>query len=726
MTITSGVVSGGPYTLAGTTDLTAAASIWYFAGDLTIPEGVTVNITGNVQLRVRGYLTINGTINGVGGGWAGVADNSNATTIVTGNPGWVGASRGHDGTVITALSADRIKYRTMPPAATPGRHPTFPHISLEVSGNSILGMPTDLRGTGGGPGGKVLRIPRIFGMTADDVTFLRSGGSGGDGGAGLCTVSRGLGIGANGRIDLSGEDSATPTAYTTNVEGKSVSFFPGAGGAGGPGSYLCLIDGGLLSVPDLAGRFVARTGRPPVPTHTTALTSPAEEKYKRKDSPFVGFISEPSVISALDLSFACQRIQYVPAPETAVPDSSTLAAVTDVIVTQGSSGYVISFTPSEGAPPGTIYEIWEHTSATPFASAVKRVEGAATAFFMPRPNTTTVYVWVRARYRMDTGVVIYSTQVPAADGIPAASAANAGTYATATPTSISGVAASTTITTGSITAGLVGATPTTYSWARISGSTSISANSASSAATTFTATGVGPGVTVSAVFRCTVNSSYTVDVAVDCTNQGSTLAISASPTTVSATGDTSTITTGSSTANASGGTGSYAFVWARVSGSTGIAPVSPNAATTTFTATGMTAGEARSAVMRCTVTDASANTATVDVSVTITRLAASIIVTLVPTAISADSPYSTITTGNVSASAAGGTSPYSYAWTKVSGGGISANSPASSLTSFTATLVAVGENRTATWRCTATDAGGLTGTRDVDVTVFRTWSGEEP
>jgi hypothetical protein len=726
MTITSGVVSGGPYTLAGGTDLTAAGSIWYYNGDLTIPEGVTVNISGNVQIRVKGYLTINGTITGVGGGLSGVADNSNALTVVTGNPGWVGASRGHDGCVITALSADRIKYRTMPPATTAGRHPTFPYIALEVSGNSILGIPTDLRGTGGGPGGKVLRVPRIFGLSVDDVTFLKAGGTGGAGGAGLCTVSRGLGLGANGRINLSGADTAAAAAYTTNVEGKSVTFYPGAGGAGGPGSYLCLIDGSLLSVPDLAGRFVARTGRPAVPTHTTALASPEEEKWKRKDTPFVGFVNEPSVISALDLSYACQRIQYVPASETAVPDSQSLAAVTDVIVFQGSSGFVVSFTPSEGAPSGTVYEIWEHTAATPFASAVKRMEGAATAFFVPRPNTTTVYVWVRARYRMDTGVVIYSTQVPAADGIPAASAANAGTYATATPTSVSGVAASTSITTGAVTAGLVGATPTTYSWARISGSTSISANSASAASTTFTATGVGTGVTVSAVFRCTVNGSYTVDVAVDCTNQGSTLAVTASPSTLTASADASQITTAASTANASGGTGSYAFVWTRVSGSTGISAVSPNAAASTFTATGLTNGEARSAVMRCTVTDASSNTATVDVSVTITRLAAPIVVTLVPTAISADSPYSTITTGAVAASAAGGTAPYSYAWTQVSGGGISANSPASYYTTFTATLVAVSETRTATWRCTATDALGVTGTRDIDVSVFRTWSGEEP
>jgi hypothetical protein len=180
----------------------------------------------------------------------------------------------------------------------------------------------------------------------------------------------------------------------------------------------------------------------------------------------------------------------------------------------------------------------------------------------------------------------------------------------------------------------------------------------------FTATGVTAGATISAVFRCTVNGTYTVDVAVDCTNTGSTLAVTASPSTVTATGGTTTITSSASTASASGGAGGYTYTWARISGSTGISAVSPNSQATTFTAIGLAADEARSAVFRCTVTDAASATATVDVSVTITRLGTSgVVLSLSPTSLYASAATSSITTSAVTASASGGTAPYSYAWT---------------------------------------------------------------
>lgn len=716
-TITAGVVSGTPATLAGTSDLTASASVWYYSGDLTIPAGVTVNITGNVQLRIKGYLTVNGTINGVGGGWPGVADNTDMSPLLAGNPGYVGNARGNDGLVVTRIkpSENQIAIRTGPPLTTVGANAAFPYIALEVVGNTLIGLPTDIRGTGGGPGGKVIR--RVNTFSGLDETFYASGGTGGDGGAGLCTISRGFGVGANGVINLSGDDTTTPSAYSLNA-GKTANLFPGAGAPGGPGAYLLLLDGGLLSVPDLAGRLRCYSGSITLPSYRTALTDSAVAQFKAIEGPFVGYITDPSVISGLDLSFSASRIQYVPAPETPVEDSQTLAPVSGLSITSGSSGFVVTFTPGAGSPAGTIYEVWQYSAATPFASATKLMEGAATAFFVPRNNTTTVYVWVRARYTTDTGKILYSATNPTTSGQAAAAAATAGTYAIASPSSIHGTAASASVTTDTVTASLVGGTGTTFAWARQSGSTSINANSASAAGTTFSATGVAVGETLSAVFRCTIDGTYTVDVVVDCTNTGASLSATASPSSLTKTGTTTALTTASTTVSPSGGSGGYTYAWTRTSGSTGIAIDSASAATTTFSATGLSVGETRVAQFRCRTTDSSA--AYVDTYVNVTIGRTSLSVSLSPTSLSKVGATSSLTTASVTATPSGGTAPYAYAWTKLSGDAITCNSPSAATTTFTASgLAAGGADRTATYRCTVTDSAAVSAVADIVVYIER-------
>jgi hypothetical protein len=508
MTISSGVVSGGPYTLTGGTNLTS--SVWYYDGDLTIASGVTVNITGNVQIRVKGYLTHNGTISGVGGGLAGVVDNGTAT-VIAGNPGWVGNARGNDGICRVNITDDFVKIKTQPCALTQSKHAAFPYVQLEVVDDALNGLPTDLRGTGGGPGGKVVH---------ENGTYYANGGTGGTGGAGLCTISRGFGIGANGRIDLSGDSTSAPAAFDMMHEGNDIEAYPGAGGAGGPGGFLCLIDGALLSVPDFAGRFVGRTGtvNPPA-SYTTALAGIEPEKWKRKNRPFAGYLANPDVISAMDYSFSAHRIQYVPASETETTEPDSLAV---------------------SASSSTLTKAEDSAAITSAAVGVSASRGSA---------------------------------------------------------------------------------PYTYAWTKVSG------------------------------------GSITIDSAA--------------------------------------------------------------AATTTFSVSGMTTGEVRSAVMRCTVTDSSSplNVASVDVTVTLTRTAISL--ALAPTALSRAGSYSSQTTSGVTATASNGAGGYSYAWTKVSGDSITIGSASSASTTFSAVGLDHGEIRVATFRCTATDLAAATTTKDIVVTIHR-------
>ena len=706
-TITGGVMATGSYTLAGGADLTT--SVWYYNGDLTIPAGCTLNISGNVQLRVRGYLTVNGQILGVGGGKAGVADNGTTTPVLSGNPGYVGNARGSDGITVYRIkpSTNQVGVRSKAAAITTAANQSFPYLALEVSGSTLKGLPTDLRGTGGGPGGKVVH---------DDGGFYKSGGTGGNGGAGLCTISRGLGVGANALIDLSGANTTTPSAYSVSLSiGKSVDVYPGAGAPGGPGGYLCLIDGALLSVPDLAGRLRCRTGIITRPTYKTALADTADAFYKPPDSPIAGWLDNPDTISDLDLSFSASRIQYVPAPETATADSQTLPPVEGVTVTKGTSGYTVTFTPGSGTPAGAVFEVWDYTSATPFSSATKRVEGASTSLVVPRADTNTVYCWVRAKYTTATGAVIYSTESPSGTGLAAGAAAVAGTYATASPTSASATAANSSLTTSSVTASLVGGTGTTFSWAKVSGDT-FTITSPSSASTTFSITGVGAGVTRSAVYRCTINSTYTIDVSVTATNTSGALAATASPTTLAKTGSGSSLTTASTTVSPSGGAGGYTHSWAKVTGGS-ITADSPTSATTTFSATGLADGETRTATFRDTVTDAASATVQVDVSITMTRQGLS--VTLSTSYRYKEGAASSLTTASVTGTPSGGTAPYTYSWAKQSGGSITVNSPTAATSTFVASGLASGENRTAVYRLTVTDALSATAYADLTVEIQR-------
>jgi len=77
-----------------------------------------------------------------------------------------------------------------------------------------------------------------------------------------------------------------------------------------------------------------------------------------------------------------------------------------------------------------------------------------------------------------------------------------------------------------------------------------------------------------------------------------------------------------------------------------------------------------------------------------------------------------VTTNTVTAAATGGTAPYTYAWTRISGAsGFNALSASEAATRFRITLDA-DEGADAVFRVTATDARGRTGTFDVSASAY--------
>jgi hypothetical protein len=388
-TITGGVMATGSYTLTGGSSLTASGSIWYHDGDLTIPQGCTLNISGNVQLRIRGYLTVNGTINGVGGGLAGVADNTSPTVQLLGNPGWVGNSRGLDGIDAAQDYANgNARLQTVPVPVTQGKHAAFPYLEVTVSGNTLTGLPTDLRGTGGGPGGKI---------TSGGKADLRAqGGAGAAGGAGLAVISRGFSTGASATINLSGNSPTAPSLHgpLPNM------YYPGAGGAGGPGSFLLLLDGSAVSAPDLTNRFIANTGTIPQPAQVsgklTFLDNEPYHRYSDNEDPWAGY-PDPAVISGRSLAGSAQRIQFIPAPETATADPVAAPPAPSGLTAVAQDGFVlVSWTlPTDPASYDAV-EIFASTT-NDRTTAVKVFDGRSSDFKHVLADQVARFYWARSR-----------------------------------------------------------------------------------------------------------------------------------------------------------------------------------------------------------------------------------------------------------------------------------------------------------------------------------------
>lgn len=382
-----GVIQPGTYSLTGNADMNASGAVYYYTGDLELADGATLQVNNNVQIRVRGFFTCNGDIDGIGRGKAGVADSAGYDTVQTGTSGFIGNSRGMDGAQLKQ-SGRSSNISTIPCSLTQGQHSAFPYLDLAISGTSLVGIPSDLRGTSGGGGGKVQRS-QIDGSSPE----VRSvGGAGANSGAGLAIICRGLAFGASGSINLSGASSAATSVVTFP------NFYPGAGGAGSPGGLLILLDGSGISLPDVGGKFIGACGTVPVsgtPMPMRGPVSAVELNYSGWSPPGAGYLDE-AMISALDLSNSAHRIQYVPETQTPAEDEDQLPpAPTSLAVSAGQLENTITI----GMPPAGSFDVIEIyaaiTNDRTGATLVDSVGGSA--YRHQLTGGVTRYYWVRSR-----------------------------------------------------------------------------------------------------------------------------------------------------------------------------------------------------------------------------------------------------------------------------------------------------------------------------------------
>lgn len=417
VTIVGDVMTAAPASpYAGGATLTAAESILYHDGPLTIGAGVDFKFTENVQLRVKGFLTVNGKITSIGGGFAGATDDT-TTSEVSGTPGYVGNTRAWDGIQIGQRSGNPIQ-STRPAPVTRGKYSQAPQLELSISGTTLTGLPTDLRGTSGGAGGKLNY----------QSTRVAAAGAGGASGGGLAIICRGLGFGVAGQIDLSGTDGALGSSYA--YEDKT--WYAGSGAGGGPGSLLVLLDGGSISWPDLESKFIGKVGITPDPNYTSGIVNryldPGEaHRYNRNEQGFAGY-RDPSIISGLDLSYSALRIQYLPEPQTATADQGSKPPAATNLVADGQIGFNFITATLDAPDQYDSIEFWAAATNDRSGAGLLPV-GKSAAIMHPLPGGSTRYYWVRTvRYPSPDEAPVYSDWYPssATGGISATASSAAG------------------------------------------------------------------------------------------------------------------------------------------------------------------------------------------------------------------------------------------------------------------------------------------------------------
>lgn len=355
LTITAG-------TLTGDADMNAAGAIYYYDGDITIPAGDTLFITQNVQIRYTGTISVYGRIDGVGGGLAGGAHGASTSGLVGLGVTYAG------GGIVDPYEGDAYH----PPVPTGWYHFSYPgyitgedaptsvsYPALVNNSTSLLGIPSELRGTSGGPGGWIHFTPGV------GIVKTSDGGNGGAGGAGLALVGRGAVSGVNTQIDLSGAPGAEGGAPVSEY---SQMWVPGSGAGGAPGGLLVLSDG-TLTVNTLAPYFVAEVGA--TPTRGTPMrrigTTETPSPTDLNSSYFThGQDHDPSrgTISRAQSMF---RAQYIPAnltPEEDAPEEAPVAASISISESAGTKNSInivglniSAVPPSSGAYRGSMIYI---------------------------------------------------------------------------------------------------------------------------------------------------------------------------------------------------------------------------------------------------------------------------------------------------------------------------------------------------------------------------------
>ena len=323
---------------------------YYCDADLTIDSGVTVTFNDNVRLHVKGFLTINGALDGKGRGLSGGAGGTTYNNAGTGTAGYLGSTRGSGGIKGAFVRSGLIWAESSEGILTVGLHESndgagVSSIDITWDGSNLLGIPPDLRGSSGAGGQGV-----------DDVDaneFQATGGAGGAGGASLAIVCRGAAFGASGSIDTSGTDGVVGANQTIPLL-DTLTLYAGSGGGGAPGACLFLLDDGTATIPDLAAKLTANYGatvvqakKLPTPGREYLSVGQYHSYYEGLGSPGASMIT------------SAWRAIYIPDNLTPDPDAGVIEAPTSLTLASGTAYLLIG---GDGTVLSRIFAQWTATN----------------------------------------------------------------------------------------------------------------------------------------------------------------------------------------------------------------------------------------------------------------------------------------------------------------------------------------------------------------------------
>lgn len=365
VSVTGGVTRvDGVLDLAGGESLDDEAAYFWCAGDLNCDDEAEIRISDNVALLVRGFLTLNNAkINGKGRGFPGGAGTTSMVSsggyffnygsrwdaINKGTPGFLDIQstpqggrgyqyRGSNEPImrdVDGVKTMRNMGAVIGGQIQPGQTPP-PVYEQDESGITLY--PVDLRGSSGSGGGSTLAE-----WDGGGIEYKKPGGDGGAGGAGLVIVARGMSIGANGYIDVSGAaGSIPPGTYYSPTTSPQLRIWAGSGGPGGPGACYILIDGNA-NAPNINERtakanggdlvWVGRRLKPYVVYHSSVVTfssdkGPAPQQGTATTSPAPGAMVWESAFSVQRLTSYIEPVEDEPVV-TLNPPVVTLAEATN-------------------------------------------------------------------------------------------------------------------------------------------------------------------------------------------------------------------------------------------------------------------------------------------------------------------------------------------------------------------------------------------------------------
>ena len=454
--LSSSILGGTNLTLASITE-GDTNSVFYHDGDLVIDTGVTLDITKNIQLRVKGHLTINGDIQGIGTGHTGAVDRSdlnqedpdtrggalttdNTFVYNAGTKGFLGPTVSGGGERYdNAVDEGFIK-------ATPGNiangfHTSAPNLTLDYADSVVKGIPTDLQGTAGSSGGNV---GLKYGFAWRHGWHQVMGGAGGNSGAGLFIVSRGASFGASGFINTSGTAGAIgsyqpPKKTTTHTVSGSNSWgswssssytnlyphYAGGGAGGAPGAVYFAIDGDGQTFPDLtsiiANYGCTRTGG------TNRVSAPAL-RFQDLSFPWTQFnfacLSCPPVWYPHYLGVGCDnatlsgydggsRVVFVIGAEAAEEDADAniLPAPTLMVLTSGTDELLLN---TDGTVTPRIKATWTADTDSRINGYHVQYKKALTTVWL---NSVDVVGEVETFISPVEAGIVYEVRVRSVDGV---------------------------------------------------------------------------------------------------------------------------------------------------------------------------------------------------------------------------------------------------------------------------------------------------------------------